>query len=374
MTEKERLDKIAELKSQMRSMLDTAVKEERDMNDSEQETFDKLDSEVRMHMNFFRANEMTPTVKTEERKIHDIFGENLRKVIDSGQKSAKIEIRADENVVIDSTAVSDTIPVLFKDIVNALSPATIIEKVGSKMLFNVQGQPTWPTVGDVEAQWAGETESLIDKTIDFDAIRATPRRLGVKVKVSRTALNQSNLELYNIVVFKIGRAFAAKLNQAMLSFTQVATNAPVGVFVTPALTAIPLSANPTLKEVVSLETAVMDENVGGAVDGFGAYIIGTSMNGKLKTTPIESGSPKMILEDGMTNGYPVIVSNYMDANSIGFGFFEYSVVSQFGNINLTFDPITGAGEDEVKFVANSNFDITVLRPEAFVVGQIPQTT
>lgn len=378
MTDKELRDYILGNRGEMRAILDVAENEDRELTADEQSKFDELKkgaevAESRQIANLRPLPIKEDDEKKEVRKIYDIFGENLRKVIDSGQKSAKIEVRAD-NVVIDSTAVVDTIPVLFKDIVNALSPATIIEKVGSKMLFNVQGQPTWPTVGDVEAQWAGETESLIDKTIDFDAIRATPHRLGVKVKVSRTALNQSNLELYNIVVFKIGRALAAKLNQAMVSFTQVAVNAPVGVFVAAALDAVPLSASPTLKEVVSLETAVMDENVGGAVEGFGAYIIGTSMNGKLKTTPIEAGSPKMILEDGMMNGYKVIVSNYMDANSIGFGFFEYAVVSQFGSMNLTFDPITGAGEDEVKFIANSNFDVTVLRPEAFVVGQIPQTT
>lgn len=378
MNDKELRDYILETQGEMRTFLSAIEKEERDFTDEEKS---KLE-EFKRNLEFAEGCQVAirralPLVEAEPqkevRKIHDIFGENLRKVIDSGQKSAKIEVRAD-NVVIDSTAVSDTIPVLFKDIINALSPATIIEKVGSKMLFNVQGQPTWPTVGDVEAQWAGETESLIDKTIDFDAIRATPHRLGVKVKVSRTALNQSNLELYNIVVSKIGRAFAAKLNQAMVSFTQVAINAPTGVFVTPALTAISLSTNPTLKEVVSLETAVMNKNVGGAVQGFGAYIIGTAMNGKLKTTPIEAGSPKMILEDDKMNGYPVVVSNYMDADSIGFGFFEYSVVSQFGEMNLVFDPITGAGEDEVKFVANSNFDITLLRQDAFVVGQIPQTT
>ena len=379
MKDKELRDYILETQGEMRTLLSVIEKEERDFTDEEQSKIDEFKRSIEFaegcQIAIRRALPLIETEeKKEERKVYDVFGENLRKVVDSGQKSAKIEIRADENVVIDSTAVSDTIPVLFKDIINALAPATVINQVGSKMLFNVQGQPTWPTVGDVEAQWAGENESLIDKTIDFDAIRATPNRLGVKVKVSRTALNQSNLELYSIVVSKIGRAFAAKLNQAMLSFTKVATNAPTGVFVAPALTALDLSASPTLKEVVSLETAVMDENVGGAVQGFGAYIIGTSMNGKLKTTPVEAGNPKMILEGNTMNGYPVIVSNYMDKDSIGFGFFEYSVVSQFGSMNLTFDPITGAGEDEVKFVANSNFDITILRPEAFVVGQIPTTT
>lgn len=380
MTDKELRDYILETRGEMRTLLDTAEKEERDLTADEQSKFDELKRSAEVAEARQIANLRPLPVKEEEekkeiRKIYDIFGENLRSAVDSGAKKVKIEVRTDpENVNIDSTDVADTIPVLFKDIVHALAPNTIIEKVGSKMLFGVQGQPTWPTVGDVAAQWAGENEALLDATIDFDAIKATPNRLGVKVKVSRRALNQSNLDLYNIVVSKIGRAFAAKLNQAMVSLTQVAINAPKGVFVTPALDPIVLSENPTFEEVVSLETAVLNENVGGATQGFGAYIIGTAMQGKLKTTPIDLNGDNMILQNGEMNGYPVIVSNYMDEDSIGFGFFEYSVVSQFGDMNLIFDPYTQASSNEVVFVANSEFDITVLRPEAFALGQIPTTT
>lgn len=380
MTDKELRDYILETRGEMRTLLDTAEKEERDLTADEQSKFDELKRSAEVAEARQIANLRPLPVKEEEekkeiRKIYDIFGENLRSAVDSGAKKVRIEVRTDpENVNIDSTDVADTIPVLFKDIVHALAPNTIIEKVGSKMLFGVQGQPVWPTVGDVAAQWAGENEDLLDATIDFDAIKATPNRLGVKVKVSRRALNQSNLDLYNIVVSKIGRAFAAKLNQAMVSLTQVAINAPKGVFVAPALNPIILSEKPTFEEVVSLETAVLNENVGGATQGFGAYIIGTAMQGKLKTTPIDLNGDNMILQNGEMNGYPVIVSNYMDEDSIGFGFFEYSVVSQFGDMNLIFDPYTQASSNEVVFVANSEFDITVLRPEAFAIGQIPQTT
>lgn len=380
MNDKELRDYILETQSEMRTLLNKVEEEKRDLTDEEQSQIDEMKRNIEFAEDCQISIRRTlPLVEAEKpaetRKIYDIFGENLRNAVDSGAKKVRIEVRTDpENVNIDSADVVDTIPVLFKDIVHALAPNTIIEKVGSKMLFGVQGQPTWPTVGDVTAQWAGENEALLDATIDFDAIKATPNRLGVKVKVSRTALNQSNLDLYNIVVSKIGRAFAAKLNQAMVSLTQVATNAPEGVFVAPALNPIVLSENPTFEEVVSLETAVLNENVGGATQGFGAYIIGTAMQGKLKTTPIDLNGDNMILQNGEMNGYPVIVSNYMDEGSIGFGFFEYSVVSQFGDMNLIFDPYTQASSNEVVFVANSEFDITVLRPEAFALGQIPETT
>lgn len=377
MNDKELRDYILEQRSEMRAILDASEKEERDLTTDEQSKFDELKrsaevAEARQIANLRPLPIKEGEEKKEVRAIHDVFAENLRSAVNSGQKSAQIEVR--QNVNIDSTDIADTIPVLFQDVIDALTPALIIEKAGSKMLFNVQGQPTWPTVGDVEASWAGENVSLVDKDINFDAIRATPHRMGLKIKVSRRALNQSNLNLYNLVVSKIAKSFAALLNKTMVSLTAVAQDAPTGVFVAAALDAVPLSANPTFKEVVSLETEVMAHNIELDADGFGAYIISTAMRGKLKTTPIEAGETKMILEGDTMNGYPVIVSNYMDANSIGFGFFEYSVVSQFGDFNLIFDPITGAGENEVKFVGNTEVDITLLRPEAFVVGQIPQTT
>ena len=376
MNDKELRDYILETQGEMRTFLSAIEKEERDFTDEEKS---KLE-EFKRNLEFAEGCQVAirralPLVEAEPqkevRKIYDIFGENLRNAVTNGGK-AKIEVR--ENVNIDSTDVADTIPVLFQDVIDALTPALIIEKAGSKMLFNVQGQPTWPTVGDVEASWAGENVSLVDKDINFDAIRATPHRMGLKIKVSRRALEQSNLNLYNLVVSKIARSFAALLNKTMVSLTAVAQDAPTGVFVAAALDAVTLSATPTFKEVVSLETEVMAHNIELDADGFGAYIISTAMRGKLKTTPIEAGETKMILEGDLMNGYPVIVSNYMDANSIGFGFFEYSVVSQFGDFNLIFDPITGAGENEVKFVGNTEVDITLLRPEAFVIGQIPQTT
>ena len=376
MTDKELRDYILESRGEMRTLLDAAEKEERELTADEQSKFDELKRSAEVAEARQIANLRPLPIKDEEekkevRKIYDIFGENLRNAVTNGGK-AKIEVRT--NVNIDSTDVADTIPVLFQDVIDALTPALIIEKAGSKMLFNVQGQPTWPTVGDVEASWAGENVSLVDKDINFDAIRATPHRMGLKIKVSRRALNQSNLNLYNLVVNKIARSFAALLNKTMVSLTAVAQDAPTGVFVAAALDAVTLSATPTFKEVVSLETEVMAHNIELDADGFGAYVISTAMRGKLKTTPIEAGETKMILEGDLMNGYPVIVSNYMDANSIGFGFFEYSVVSQFGDFNLIFDPITGAGENEVKFVGNTEVDITLLRPEAFVIGQIPQTT
>ena len=207
MNDKELRDYILEQRSEMRAILDASEKEARDLTADEQSKFDELKKSAEVAESRQIANLRPLPIKEGEekkevRKVYDIFGENLRNAVTNGGK-AKIEVRENVNVNIDSTDIADTIPVLFQDVIDALTPALIIEKAGSKMLFNVQGQPTWPTVGDVEASWAGENVALVDKDINFDAIRATPHRMGLKIKVSRRALNQSNLNLYNLVVNKI---------------------------------------------------------------------------------------------------------------------------------------------------------------------------
>ena len=364
MKEKERLDKIAELKSEMRNMLDLAKTEKRNLTDEEQVTFDKLDAEVRMHKNYFSANEVAPEANQPDIDIRAIFARNLTDAIESGGKSARIDVRA--NIPINTADVVDTIPVLYKDVLNALEPKLVLNQVGIKMQTGVKGTPVWPTVGNVEAQILGENAELQDKSIDFSRLSATPKRAGVTIRLSRRAINQSNLNLYDIVVNQIADAIAMLLNKWLVNPTPIASGCN-GVFVKTAGEVIPLSKQPFLVDVVGLETTVLNSNVNGTN---GAYILGTAMRGRLKTKPVEAGNPAMVLNGNEMNGYPVITSNLIPADYIGFGFFEYAVMSQFGEFSLIVDPYTLATKNEIRFTGNSEFDITVLRPEAFALGKV----
>lgn len=364
MNEKERLDKIAELKSEMRAMLDKAAAEKRALTDDEKASFNALKDEQEMHVRYFQANEVTPESRQPEVNIREIFARNLAEAVEGGNKSARIEVRA--NIPINTADVADTIPVLYQDVLNALEPKLILNQVGIRMQTGVKGTPVWPTVGNVEAQILGENAELQDKSIDFSRITATPKRAGVTIRLSRRAINQSNLNLYDIVVNQIADAIAMLLNKWLVNPTAIASGCN-GVFVKNAGEVIPLSKQPFLVDVVGLETTVLNSNVNGTN---GAYILGTAMRGRLKTKPVEAGNPAMVLNGNEMNGYPVVTSNLIPADYIGFGFFEYAVLSQFGEFSLIVDPYTLATKNEIRFTGNSEFDITVLRPEAFALGKV----
>lgn len=362
MTEKERLDKISQLKGDMRSMLTKAEGEKRNLTEDEQATFDSLSEEVRMHINFFKANEMTPE-KKEDIDVRSLFAQRSAEAVISG-KSTEVQMRA---APIDSTDVADTIPIIYKDVLQSLEPALVVDKLGLRMQTNVKGEPMWPTVAGVEATIEGENALVADSELTFGKIKATPKRVSVSIPVSRRAFYQSNIDLYNIVTSQLGKAVARTLNKWLVASPTALAGASDGVFVKVAPDVVfAVDGAPTYAEIVALETAVLDNNV--AADESGAYIMSPSMLGYLKSTTI-AGNDHLFMSDGETlNGYPIIVSNMMAPGKIGFGFFSYAVISQFGDVSVVIDPYTGAKENKVNFVLNSDYDITVLRPEAFSIG------
>ena len=124
----------------------------------------------------------------------------------------------------------------------------------------------------------------------------------------------------------------------------------------------------TFADIVSLESTVMDAGVD-VTDGTAAYVCTPKVYGALKSTPKAAGAAEMICQNGMVNGYPVLVTNYMDADSIGFGVFSNAAIGQFGDMDLVIDPYTGAKSNIVNFVLNTDYDIVVARPEAFAIAK-----
>ena len=366
MNEKERLDKISELKIQMRGILDNAKSEKRSLTEDEKDKFDRLNDEKDMHVRYLEASVVAPTPAKPEFDIRRHFAEQATKAVETGNKM-QLDIRA--TAPVDSADVADTIPVLYKDILEALEPALILDKVGLKMQTNVQGEPMWPTIAGVEATIEGENVEVADSAIDFGKLKSNPKRLALSIPVSRRAFNQSNLDLYSIVTRQLGLGIARTLNKWLVSPTQITTNGVdgvKGVFLRDSADVVFAGDYPTNKEVVALETAVLDKDVDG--EGFGLYICSPSMAGALKSTPIEAGNPKMIMEGDEMNGYKVIRTNLVPRGFIGFGFFSYAVLSEFGRSQVIIDPYTSAKKNLVEFVVNGDYDILSLRDEAFAVG------
>lgn len=366
---------IAQYKEQMRAMLDKAEAEKRALDANEKEQFEKLKTEkelLEMKVERRALEDVNAGIVSDRRAlfsqaVYDVV--NHRSLEDySGvvtENGIKIVERA-ADVITDTAGIASMVPVTMGEIIEPMEKGLIIDKLGIKMQSGLVGDLVFPTLAAIEASIQGENAEVGDTKLDIGKIKATPKRASISVPVSKRAINQTNYSLQGVVLKQVSLGVARLLNKWMFSGTALA-GASNGVFVKAAPN-VEYDTALTFAHVVELETAVMDEGID-VTDGTAAYVCTPKVYGALKSTPIEKGSAEMICQNGMVNGYPVLVTNYMDADTIGFGVFSYVGIGQFGEMDLIIDPYTAAKKNIVNFILNTDYDIVVARPEAFSIAK-----
>lgn len=360
---KEILDKISNLQEERKALLEKAKAEKRALTDEETRSFEESELEERELEIELRELEVAGySVPAENPQENGVDLRSLAiEAVTSGQM-VDVSKRAGGTMSTDVTAV---IPDVFQEVLGPLEKTLVLDRIGVKMMTNVQGEPIWPIVAAVEASIMGEGAEVSDTKIAIDKIKADPKRVSIAIPITNRAINQANIDLKRVILERIGAAVGQLLNKWAFSKTKLAgaSDGPMSIAFASAAT-YAAAAGVTNKDVVNLEGTVL----GKEVDPTGraaAYVMGTKMYSTLKSTPIEKGSPKMILENGIVNGYPAVVTNHMPDDALLFGVFDYTVMCQFGQTRLVIDPITKAKEDKTLFILNAEFDITVLRSEAF---------
>lgn len=280
----------------------------------------------------------------------------------------RMNVPLEERATTMTTNVEPAQPKVIQEVVEPLEAELIHTKVGLEMQSGVVGQPVWPVLAGVTATVAGEDVALSDQSIDLSKISAKSERVGVYVPVTSQAINSGGLNLRAVVLSRLGKAVGKAINLALFAKTAPASpNNGLGSilaapYATPVAGTWSSSVRPTLSEVTELESEVLGKDV--EMDSSAAYFVHPKTYNLLKTTPVEKGNPKMILEGGLMNEYPVVATTFMPQDAILFGVLSYAVLAHHGNVDRLFAQYDGI-KDRVNFTLNGDYSLTVLRPEAF---------
>lgn len=376
------IKRVREINARFKELADTLEVEKRSMTAEEQAekealTAEKAVLELRMlqtetNMAAVEQSENRSRVFSECVKYmkRGIYGDNLPEEYRSllTENGLLIPITRD---VIDSTGVGAIVPLTIGEVIEPLEKGLILDKVGTKMQYGIVGAWQFPVVaGGVEAELQDENVDLTDKKIDITKIVPEPRRVGISIPVSNRAIDQSAGLILDIVRKQLYLAIQRLLNKWMFNKTQL-SKASKGCFVDAyAAPAVTFAGDvPTWAEVLKIEAAVMEKGV--VMDGTAAWVCSASMFAKLKAAPKDAGSGRFIVEDGMIDGYPVFVTEFVEKDMLGFGVFSYELVGQFGEMRMTVDSTSAAvaKKNMTYFVFNTDFDMLTLRGEAFAVGK-----
>jgi HK97 family phage major capsid protein/HK97 family phage prohead protease len=255
------------------------------------------------------------------------------------------------------------------DFIDVLRNASSVMQAGARMLGGLSGDVKIPKKATAAAAaWiATEGGPASESEMTVGQVSMSPKTLGAFTDITRQLLIQSSLDVEALVRDDLATAIALAIDLAGLEGSG-ASGQPTGILNTSGVNTVTsfAAAAPTFAEVVTLETAVAEDN---ALMGNLAYIMPASMYGALKTTEKATGTAQFVVEPGGTiNGYRGIVSNQCTAGNLYFGNFSDLLIGMFGGLDIVVDPYTNSTSGTIRVVALQSVDVAVRHAVSFAFG------
>ena len=254
------------------------------------------------------------------------------------------------------------------DFIDVLRNASSVMQAGATMLTGLSGDVKIPkkTAAATAAWIASEGGAAAESEMTVGQVSMTPKTLGAFTDVTRQLLIQSSLDVEALIRNDLTSAIALTIDKAGLEGAGTG-GAPTGILNTSGVNTVAAfaAANPTFAEVVSLETAIAEDN---ALMGNLAYILPASMYGALKTTEKATGTAQFVADGSTINGYRAIVSNQATAGNLYYGNFSDLLIGMFGGLDLVVDPYTASTSGTIRVVALQSVDVAVRHAVSFAFG------
>lgn len=375
----ELIDRIALIKEELRELIDNAEVEKRSLNDEEKILFENKEKQIKdlqtqIEDTNKRGVEIIETQnKIDKNNMKKTFKENIALAMQAIANNRSIEdlenvagnvisLRANTGETL--TGEVDAVRGEYAtELLEPLQDALIVNQLGIKTI--VTGKAVvMPSVSSVEASIEGETTELVGQKLEFAKTKVVPFRVGLSLPFSNTAIKEADINLVSYAINLAGKSEAQLINKVM--FAKEAVNSQKGCFVD-AYAAETGNTAISYKNIVKLAAKVKKANV--IFDNTAAYVVSPEIEAELKTTPIDAGSGRMVLENGTMNGFPVLVSNAVEGY-IGFGVFSNFLIQKVGTPDMVVDNLSRSKENITEINFNDNVALQVIRPEAFAVMKI----
>ena len=257
------------------------------------------------------------------------------------------------------------------DFIDVLRNSSSIMRAGARMLNGLSGDVKIPRKATAaSAAWIDtEGGAATESEMTVGTVSMVPRQLGAFTDITRQLRQQASLDVENLVRDDLAQALALAIDLAALSGSG-SSGQPTGIKNTSGINTVDFGTAPdlvpTFAQIVDMETQVAIDN---ALTGNLAYIMGAAMYGALKTTLVDAGSGRFVVEPGGNiNGYRAIVSNQAAAGDAYFGNFNDLLVGMWSGVDLTVDPYSLSTTGTIRLVAFQTVDVAVRHAVSFCLG------
>ena len=251
------------------------------------------------------------------------------------------------------------------DFIDVLRNSSSVMQAGATMLRGLQGNVVIPkkTVGAAGGWIATEGAAAAESEFTTGSVTMSPKVIGAFTDATRLLLQQSSLDVENLIRNDLTQALATAIDLGALAGTG-SSGQPTGISGTSGInTTTFAAATPTWAEIVAMESAVANDN---ALNGSLGYICRPADFGTLKTVEKASGTAQFVVNpDNSMNGYNVVRSNQVTSGDFYFGNFADLLIGMYGGLDITVDPYALSTSGGVRIVALQNVDVAVRHAVSF---------
>lgn len=346
----------------------------RKFTDEEAIEEETLRREVAQYDRELSGLKLTADIAAAQREAHKAnanaaFRQLCREVA-SGKEKRTITLMPTEVGATNNIDASGAISLTIHDLIPTLHEGLDLPQ-GLRVVTGVVGNEVWPvSVNDVAIEEKGEIETLSRQNLDFANIVPSPRRCGLAVRVSNTAIENAAFDLLGFVQEKFRLALREYLAKKI--YSQAQWNGNKGPFAGLTPQNIVLGAN-AYKNILAEVAKFSDK---GFYEGFVCISMDRVTEAELKATPKVAGAAAgFVIENGLCCGYPYTVSHFVDTdlNSadelvptadryLEIGYWEWFALQQHGEVKMTVDSTSEgvALDNSVAVVLNTEFSMTDL--------------
>lgn len=275
-----------------------------------------------------------------------------------GQIQLPAESRAAITVEVEG---EDVVATDLMDVVKPLQAMNVMVQAGAKYITGLVGDVQYPIMSNASCTWEGETAKAKEGAVTFTNVKLSPKRLTTIVPISKQFLLQDGVGAEAAIREEIVNAINAKLEATILGSETGTATMPGGIFAGEITTSIT-----DFKGLCDLEAGLEDANVYGELK----YIVSPKAKAALRNMAKSTKSTQLVFENGEIDGTPALCTSHVKDKKIAFGDFSQYIIAQWGNLDITVDNVTLAGEGQIRLVVNAYFDAKPLRDVAIKVAQI----
>lgn len=273
----------------------------------------------------------------------------------------QIQLPLETRTITVASEHDDVIETEFTNILEPLRAKNVLVEAGAKYLTNLVGDVQVPIMSASNVGWAGEVAEAASGDPTFSHVTLQPKRLTAYIDLSKQFIAQDSLAAEQLIREDLVKAINSKLEATILGAESGTTTQPQGMF-----DAISASSVSGYSDICDLEADIEDANINGGC----IYVMSNKAKAALRAMPKSSKSTQLVFENGEVDGTKALNTSHVEGKKYLYGDFSNLAIGQWGAIDLTVDPYTLARSGQIRLVVNAYFDAKILRPTAFVAGEI----